>query len=114
MTIEEWQKHIANVSAKAEQLATHAIAWVEDYRERGLRDLFACLAMQAIVGAEQSAWLKGKQPSLNGEKTVAEHAYAYADAMLEARKQPDRDPDDCAPCLDHGQSPDRGEGPVDK
>jgi hypothetical protein len=42
---------------------------------------------------------------------IAEEAYVVSDAMLVARKIADKNPDNCAPSLDHGQSPDRGEGP---
>lgn len=46
-----------------------------------LRDYFAAKAMQAFV----SAWVATKQYP-NTDLQVAEHAYAMADAMLEARE----------------------------
>jgi hypothetical protein len=45
-----------------------------------LRDYFAALAMQSLIGASENAWLK------DAPSTLAERSYAFADAMLSARE----------------------------
>jgi hypothetical protein len=111
MTVQEWQEHLAKVGAKATQFAENFIEWLEDYRERGLRDQFAMAALTGNLACETEGFMIRGNDTKTRPQLLAEDAYDIADAMLAARepKPVDKDPADCAPPLDHGQATDRGE-----
>jgi hypothetical protein len=73
-----------------------------------LRDRFAMAALSGAAVIDLRRYGTDAAPNLDVCAKYAERAYAYADAMLVAREP--KDPTDRAPTLDHGQSPDQGEG----
>ncbi|HMJ52951.1 MAG TPA: hypothetical protein VK540_12770 [Polyangiaceae bacterium] len=86
-----WDSDLLVCAASSDRRETEA------RRIESLRDKFACEAM--------CQW--APQYGLDNVERCAAQAYQLADAMLAAR-QP-KDPTECAPTLDHAQSPDRCE-----
>ena len=60
---------------------------IED-RGMTLRDYFAAAAMQGCLSYSYCSPARGNYHENASANTVAEHAYEYADAMIEARKAP--------------------------
>jgi hypothetical protein len=94
-------------TAELQRIDLLVAATVQKRRQDERRERYALAVLTALLAKEE---MPASYAHMNALILMAE-SFRAADALIAVNEgAADKDPDDCAPTLDHGQAPDRGGG----